>query len=158
MHLALAPGTRSSLILEGLAILELDDDQFCVASDVFRKMDVGVSAPHYTPRGQNLPSCPIGNLEIEVLVGQENSAIRGMCVHDGFLALTVPNSKNADQLILKRHGVVPGIRHHSIWECWSSALGHHTPDEAIARATPRRTLRISHLPDQDTRVQAAAAA
>jgi hypothetical protein len=84
------------LLLESLAILELDHDYFCgVGSRVFGKMDVGVSAPELACPDRSGLGCPIRDCEVEGLVVEEDGAIGGMRVHDGFLAGTVPDSKYA---------------------------------------------------------------
>src|SRR2546426_4519536 len=122
----MAPNVKSAtcfLLLESLAILELDHDEFCgVGSDVFRKVDVGVSAPELPCPDRSGLGCPIRDCEVEGLVVEEDGAIGGMRVHDGFLAGTVPDSKHAHQLVLERHGVEVGIRAYSIWNCWGTAL------------------------------------
>jgi hypothetical protein len=94
--------TCSLLAAESLAILKLDDDEFCGSGfDVFRKMDVTVTAPELACLDRGGLSGPIRKCEVEGLVCKEDSATGRMSVHDRFLAGTVVDSKEPHHLVLK---------------------------------------------------------
>src|SRR5881296_2040336 len=115
----------SGLSSKRVAILELDHDELRGGGpDVLGKMHVPIAAPERSTRNRGGRTRPVRKREVEGLIGEEDDATGGMSVHHRFLAGTVLDPKETNQLVLERYGVVGGIRPHGIWNGVGATLGH----------------------------------